>query len=100
MATNDVKTSFTPQYHDDVIKWNDFSSLLAFCERTRSFNVFFDLRLNQQLSKQLDAGDLRCHRVHYDVIIMIDQFAYKRYVFICFSSHEVHSESARKVDSS
>ena len=36
---------------------------------TRSFDVFFDLRLNKRLSKQ-DAGDLRCHRAHYDVTVM------------------------------
>ena len=38
---------------------------------TRSFDVFFDLHLNQQLSKHKgDAGDLRRHRTHYDVIVM------------------------------
>ena len=36
---------------------------------TRSFDVFFNLRLNKRLSKQ-DAGDLRGHRAHYDVIVM------------------------------
>ena len=36
---------------------------------TRSFDVFFDLRLNKRLSKQ-DAGDLRRHRAHYDVTVM------------------------------
>ena len=35
---------------------------------TLSFNVFFDLRLNQRLSKQ--AGDLIRYRAHYDVIVM------------------------------
>ena len=34
---------------------------------TRSFTVSFDLRLN----KQFQAGDLRRHRVHYDVIVML-----------------------------
>ena len=29
---------------------------------TRSFDVFFDLRLNKRLSKHREAGDLRCHR--------------------------------------
>ena len=37
---------------------------------TRSFDVFFDLRLNKRLSKQSRAGDLRRHRVHYEVIVM------------------------------
>ena len=52
--------------HDDVIKWEHFSVLLAFCavnspvtgefpsQRpvTRSFDVFFDLSLNKRLNKQ------------------------------------------------
>ena len=52
--------------HDDVIKWKLFSALLAICAGnspvtgefppqrpvTRSFYVFFDLRLNLRLSKQ------------------------------------------------
>ena len=36
---------------------------------TRSFDVFFDLRLNKQLSRK--AGDLRRHRAHYDVTVML-----------------------------
>ena len=54
------------QLHDDVIKWKHFSTLLAICAGnspvpgefptqrpvTRSFDVFFDLRLNKWLSKQ------------------------------------------------
>ena len=52
--------------HDDVIKWKLFSALLALCAGnspvtgefpsqkpvTRSFDVFFDLRLNKRLRKQ------------------------------------------------
>ena len=52
--------------HDDVIKWEHFSTLLAFCAGNspvtgefpaqrlvnRSFDVFFDLRLYKRLSKQ------------------------------------------------
>ena len=37
---------------------------------TRSFDVFFDLRLNKRLSKHREAGDLRRHRGHYDVNVM------------------------------
>ena len=37
---------------------------------TRSFNVFFDLRLTKRLSNNRDAGDLRHHRTHYDVTVM------------------------------
>ena len=42
---------------------------------TRSFDLFFDLRPNKRLSKQSrdnrEAGDLRLHRAHCDVIVMI-----------------------------
>ena len=38
---------------------------------TRSFDVFFDLRLNKAWANNWDAGDLRCHRAHYDVNVMI-----------------------------
>ena len=37
---------------------------------TRSFDVFCELRLNKRLGKQREAGDLRRHRCHYDVIVM------------------------------
>ena len=37
---------------------------------TRSFHVYFDLRLNKRLRKQREAGDLRRHRGHYDVNVM------------------------------
>ena len=61
-----------------------FSALLALCARnspvtgefpsetpaTRRFDVFFDLRLNKQLSKHSRYGDLRYHRAHYDVTVM------------------------------
>ena len=36
---------------------------------TRSFDVFFDLRLNGWVNNQ-DAGDLRRHRAKYDVTVM------------------------------
>ena len=41
---------------------------------TRSFDVSFDLRLNKRLS---EAGDLRRHRAHYDVIVMITHVVIK-----------------------
>ena len=37
---------------------------------TRSFELFFDLRLNRRLNNR-EAGDLRCRHAHYDVIVMI-----------------------------
>ena len=63
-----------------------FSALLAICvgnspvpgefpaQRpvTRSFDVFFYLRLNKRLSKNAgEAGDLRRHHAHYEVIVML-----------------------------
>ena len=64
-----------------------FSALLAFCADnsqvtgdfpaqrpvTRSFDVFSDPRLIQQLANNWDVGDLRHNRAHYDVIVMIRQ---------------------------
>ena len=60
-----------------------FSSLLVLCAGnspvigefptqrpvTRSFDGFFDLRLNKRLSKHREAADLRRHRAHYDVTV-------------------------------
>ena len=43
---------------------------LAQRQLTRSFDVFFDLRLNKRLSKYREAGDLRRYRAHYDVSVM------------------------------
>ena len=38
---------------------------------TRSVDVFFDLRLNKRLSNNREAGDLRRHRGHNDVTVMV-----------------------------
>ena len=72
--------------HDDVIN-GIISAFLALCawnspltgeftkQRpvTRSFGVFFDQRLNKRLSwvNNRDVDDLRRHRAHYDVNVMI-----------------------------
>ena len=62
-----------------------FSTLLALCAGnspvpgefpiqrpvTRSFDVFFDLRLNNGWVNNHEAGDLRRSQVHYDVIVMV-----------------------------
>ena len=37
----------------------------------RSFDVFFDLRLNNGWVNNHEAGDLRRHHAHYDVIVML-----------------------------
>ena len=70
--------------HDDVIKWKHFSALLAICAEnspvtgefpaqrpvTRSFEVFFDLRLIKRLSKQWRGWWLETPSPHYDVTVM------------------------------
>ena len=61
-----------------------FSALLALCAGnspvtgefpsqrpvTRSFDVFFDLRLENSWVNNREAGDLRRDLAHYDVIVM------------------------------
>ena len=61
-----------------------FAALLAICAGnspmtgefpaqrpvTRSFDVFFDLRLKNGWVNTCEAGDLRLHRTHYDVIVI------------------------------
>ena len=37
---------------------------------TRSFDVFFDLRLINHWVNNREAGDLRCRHAHYDIIVM------------------------------
>ena len=78
-----------------------FSALLAFCAGnspvngeypshrpvTRGFDVLFDLRLNQQLSKQWRRGDLRRHRADYDVTVMEYVFlSMKNTISLCNST--------------
>ena len=66
-----------------------FSALLAICvgnspvtgefpsQRpvTRSFDVFFHLRLNERLSNNREVDDLIRHRTHYDVTVMNTHFS-------------------------
>ena len=40
---------------------------------TRSFDIFFDLRLNCWVNNR-EAGDVIRHRAHYGVIVMLKQF--------------------------
>ena len=50
--------------------WGEFAGPSEFRAQrpvTRSFDVFFDLCLSNG-----EAGDLRRHRAHYDVIVMKD----------------------------
>ena len=68
-------------YHDDVIKWKYFPCYWRLVREstggfpsqrlvTQSFDGFFDLGLNKQLSKHGDARDLRHHRTDYDATVM------------------------------
>ena len=68
-------------WHHQIEK---FSMLLVLCEGNPpvtggfpsqrpvmcSLDVFFDLHLNKQLSKQSNTSDLRCHHAHNDVTVM------------------------------
>ena len=61
-----------------------FSALLAICAGNspvtrefptqrpvmRSFDAFFDLRLNKRWVNNFEADDLRRHRAYYDVTVM------------------------------
>ena len=82
---NEISIKFK-SFHSRKLIWRHhmetFSALLPVCARkppvtggfpsqrpvTRSFDVFFDLRLNKRLNN-LDAGDLSRHRAHYDVTV-------------------------------
>ena len=57
---------------------------------TRSFDVFFDLRLNKRLSKQSEARDLRRHRAHYDVIVMSKTYVFQLYDDVMTWTHFTH----------
>ena len=69
--------------HDDIINWKHFPCYWPFVwgihrsSVTRSFDVFFDLRLDHALSKpsspvnNREADDLRRHGVHYDITVVV-----------------------------
>ena len=54
---------------------------------TRSFDVFFDLRLNKRLSNNREAGDLRRYRAYYDGIVMniFNIFTDEWHIFLNYS---------------
>ena len=65
--------------HDGVFKWKHFPRYWPFVVTgefpsqrpvTRSFDVFFDLRMNKRLSEQPWHWCLRHHRAHYDVTVL------------------------------
>ena len=50
-------------------------------EVTRSFDVFFDLRPNKRLSKQLWGWWFETHSPHYEVTVMFDSIRYLMMVY-------------------
>ena len=62
--------------HNDVMKWNHFRVTgPLWGESTRSFHVFFDLRLNKRLHKQLRRRWFRAHLWrHCNVFIMVNTY--------------------------
>ena len=79
-----------------------FSALLAICAGNspvtgefptqrpvmRSFDVFFDLRLNKLLNKNHEAGDLTRHRAHYDVFVMTGESFKNAYELVILRAHK------------
>ena len=49
----------------------------------RSFDVFFDLRLNNSWVNNGEAGDLIRHRAHYDVTVMEPLTTEVHYIIWC-----------------
>ena len=67
---------------------------------TRSFDIFFDLRLNKLWVNNRQAGDLRRYRAHHDVIVMYFVFirsrtplVYRYHVFSRILSYSVVFDS-------
>ena len=71
--------------HNDVIKWKHFPRYWRFMRgihrwpvnsshkgQWHNFDVFFDLRWINGSANNCEAGDLRRHHVHYDVIVMVN----------------------------
>ena len=78
-----------PDVHSTmIIKWKHFPRYWPFVRGihrspggfpsqrpvTRSFDVFFDLGLNDGWTNSRDAGDLRRHHAHYEVSVMCDLY--------------------------
>ena len=82
-----LRTEWQEHYPKPWWGMETFTALLALCEGnspvtgefqsqrpvTRCFDIFFDLRLNERLSNNRNAGNLKRHRAHYDVTVMIIQ---------------------------
>ena len=67
--------------HDDVIKWKHFSRYWPFVGGIPRGALMFSLicaRMNGWVNNR-EAGDLRRHRFHYDVIVMSRMRALSHY---------------------
>ena len=93
-ATHRIKQYYHPWKIEYIPWWRHqmetFSELLALCTGnspvtgefhaqrpvTRSFDVFFDLRLNECWVNHREAGYSRRRRAHYDATVMISMLSY------------------------
>ena len=76
----------TLTFHDDIIKWNHFPHCWSFVRVTggfssqrpvtQSFDVFFDVRLNNWLSKQSRCQWFKMPSGHHNVIVAYQCFQY------------------------
>ena len=62
---------------------------------TWKFDVFLDLSLNKRLSKNRDAGDLRRHRAHHDVTVMLITYVNTHFIWTSFRCR--HPSTCRNV---
>ena len=62
---------------------------------TWKFDVFLDLSLNKRLSKNQDAGDLRRHRAHHDVTVMLITYVSTHFIWTSFRCR--HPSTRRNV---
>ena len=77
------------RYNKKLYSWwphqmETFSVLLVLCAGNSpvsdEFPSFFDLHLNKQLSSNGEAGNLRRHGAHYDVLVMYYKIRSTRYL--------------------
>ena len=91
LMQNDSKPSALAQIHDDVIKWKHFSRYWPFVRgihrwipHTKASDAklwcFLCAWINDWVNN-CEAGDLRRHRAHYDVIVMISRIAHLIKIF-------------------
>ena len=84
IGRTDVQSQALTWWHHQI---ETFSALLAICAGpvTRSFYIFFDLRLKNGWVNNREAGHLRRYRAHYDVSVMNKKQYYlstHEYVFL------------------